>query len=312
MSLLKEMRHQSGLTQQDVAEEMSVDVRTVKRWEADDVPPERIVRHYRSLFDGSRQATQIGDGQAVSLERVMSIVPAPLQLTGRLAPLLGTLPNDEQFTILLGGASGAGKSTVALILAGELADHGAVLVASSEERLRTGTIGLRAKHAGIDPELIDVAEVRTMTDLESLLNDGDYSYVVIDSVTELGIDPDEAARLIRKHPETSFILIAQADASEKRTVGGARWRHFVDIRWWCERNERGQRIVRNLKNRFGPLVDHVSLDGGKSTARPVPGSRARPTLNEPDSKENNMDETYRWMVGRLEAELAESRQEVRE
>jgi DNA-binding XRE family transcriptional regulator/energy-coupling factor transporter ATP-binding protein EcfA2 len=312
MSLLSEMRHHNGWTQQDIANATTVDVRTVKRWEADDDPPDRIMRLYRSLFEDPKESIQTRDGQAVPLEHVMSIVPDPLPLKGRLAPVLGSLPNNEQFTILLGGASGAGKSTVALLLAGDLADHGAVLVATSEERMRTGTIGLRAKHAGIDPDLIDVAEVATMEDLDSLLNDGDYSYVIVDSITELGIDPEEASRLFQDHPDTSFILVVQADASEKKSVGGARWRHLVDIRLWCERDENGRRIVRNLKNRFGPRVDHIALDSGKGPSLPLQRSRTRTKPNEHEAKENDMDDTYRWMVGRLEAELAESRKEIRD
>ncbi|MCO6466740.1 MAG: hypothetical protein J5I53_09005 [Bradyrhizobiaceae bacterium] len=313
MSLLQDLRHQVGVTQQQVASAAKVDVRTVKRWEGEDDPPDRVVRLYQSLFADQEDSVMSSETQPMPLERVMTIVPDPLPLNGILAPLLGSLPRDEQFTILLGGASGAGKSTAALILAGDLADHGAVLVATSEERLRSGTIGLRAKHAGIDPDSIDVCEVMCIADLESLLDEGEHRFVIVDSITEVGLTPDEASRLLEAYPDVAFILVAQADATEKRTVGGARWRHLVDVRLWCERNDQGQRVIRNLKNRFGPQVDQVVLSKGNGPVQSTrTATKARTTKIKTQSQDGDMDDTAKWLVGRLESELAESRQEIRD
>lgn len=313
MSQLQNLRFQYGMTQQDIANIARVDVRTVKRWEAESDPPERIKALYRSLSKNNTENEPDVTTQPVSLEHVMSIVPDPLPLTGKLAPLLGSLPQDEQFTILLGGASGAGKSTAGLVLAGDLADHGAVLIATSEERLGSGTIGRRAHHADINPDLIDVAEVSSTDELRQILVEGDYSFVVIDSINELGIEAEEASLLFREFPDTSFVLVAQADATEKRTVGGARWRHICDVRLWCERDEKGRRLIKNLKNRFGPKVDHIILDKTVSSSRSL--ADTFPTETQPHNSptmEKNMDNTYRWMIAKLETDLSSAQQEIRD
>ncbi|WKZ78776.1 MAG: helix-turn-helix domain-containing protein [Candidatus Kapaibacterium sp.] len=321
MTTLKEQREQAGWTQADVAQHTGVDIRTIRRWEAANVPPRRVSLMYASIFgtpNVADDAEMHGDSSTVldgpvSISDVIQQQPDRLQISGPLAKLLGHLPQDRPFSILLGGASGGGKSSLALMLASTLAEHSSVLYCTSEERIDSGTIGIRAKQLEIDDVDIDVIEVDALDRIEEHLTDGPYRFCVIDSVNELEIGPADVIALMNDHRDISWILIAQADATEKATVGGARWRHLVDIRLWCEVDKDGKRTVRNLKNRFAPEVSYLTLHGGASTPliQPDKVKAPRPSKTQTHtSKEDKMPEYQDWIIRRLEVELDNARKET--
>ncbi|MDZ4746503.1 MAG: helix-turn-helix domain-containing protein [bacterium] len=314
---LKQQREAHNWTQRQFAEAAGVDTRTVKRWEAEVRPSLRTQLVYRTIFDaldslGPQGTHDVQDDAAPSPEpmniaEVIQHRPDPLLLRGPLATILGSLPQDRPFSILLGGASGAGKSTVALQISQVLADHGAVLYCTSEERISSGTIGTRAEHAGVNDADLDVVEVQAVDDVADSIMSGSYNFCVIDSINELGLGPDEVVELMEEHNTMSWIFIAQADATEKSTVGGARWRHLVDIRLWCEREKDGRRIVKNLKNRFAPTADHLVLAEAKTL--PQPPKKAK-TNFQTTSQGDTMNDQTAWIISRLETDLASAQREV--
>lgn len=321
MTTLKEQREQAGWTQADVAHHTGVDIRTIRRWEAANVPPRRVSLMYASIFGTPSVADDEemhGDSSTVldgpvSISDVILQQPDRLQISGPLAKLLGHLPEDRPFSILLGGASGGGKSSLALMLASTLAEHGSVLYCTSEERIDSGTIGIRAKQLGIDDVDIDVIEVDALEQIEEHLTDGPYRFCIIDSVNELEIGPADVIALMNDHRDISWVLIAQADSTEKATVGGARWRHLVDIRLWCEVDKDGKRTVRNLKNRFAPEVSSLTLHAGAPAPLRQPEKVKAPRSSQSQthtSKEDNMPEYHDWIIRRLEGELDNARKET--
>ncbi|MBK6420460.1 MAG: helix-turn-helix domain-containing protein [Ignavibacteria bacterium] len=310
--ILKQLRISLGLSQQQVADLLGVDVRTIKRWEADPNPPRRIKLLYASLRgDSEASGTEVVDGTVpMTMSSVIQHRPDCLELEGMFADFLGSLPLNRRFSILVGGASGAGKSSITLQITSALSRHGPVLYCSSEERIDTGTIGTRAEQVGVEDADIDVVEVSVIDDIRRHLSDGFYSYCVIDSINELVMSPAEAKVLMDEFPDVSFIFIAQADATEKATMGGARWRHLVDIRLWCEKDKEGRRIVRNVKNRFAPRVDELIVSGpSRPLSKPARGIKAD-SISPQDHKDDDMNDYSTWIITRLESDLATAHREI--
>lgn len=314
MSNIKQLRIDAGWTQADVAAHAQVDVRTVKRWESEARPPRRVELLYASLFnenatDDNQQRGQRTDaGQPIPLSEVVQIRPEPLELRGRLAPLLGSIPSGRAFSILLSGAAGAGKSSVAMMIASMLSEHGPVLYATAEERLDSGTIGIRAEHVGVEEADIDVAEVKTIGDVDEHLTDAVYEFCVIDSINEIGIEPTSMINLMSDHRTVSWILIAQADATEKASIGGARWRHLVDIRLWCERQANGARVIRNLKNRFAPQVDELMLSAPSRSSQTLRGRKEQSNIHK--QPKDVMVEHDNWYLAHLQAEIVSLKRQL--
>lgn len=309
---LKQQRGSNGWTQQEMADAAGVDLRTIKRWEAEDSPSRRVTLLYESLLSdsGTPEQDDVDGSIPMSISAVVKHRPDSLKLDGIYADLLGSLPMNRRFTILIGGASGAGKSSVTLKIGSVLSKHGPVLYCSSEERIDTGTIGTRAEQVGVENADIDVVEVRTTDDIKEHLTNGEYSYCVIDSVNELDLSPADALTMMKEHLAVSFIFIAQADATEKSTIGGARWRHMVDIRLWCERDKEGRRIVRNIKNRFAPRLDELVVSGpSKQFPLPKDGSHLTASTQQ-TNQEKEMNDYGSWIITRLETDLASAQREI--
>jgi DNA-binding XRE family transcriptional regulator len=316
MRSIQQLRVDAGWTQADLAEEAQVDTRTIKRWEAEEVPPRRVQLLYERLFSAETEQDQDDeDGLAdppdgpVPLSEVVQIRPEPLDLEGKLAPILGSIPSGRAFSILLSGASGAGKSSVAMMIASMLSEHGSVLYATAEERLDSGTISIRAEQVGVVDADLDVAEVRSVREVDEHLQAFDYSFCVLDSINELELDPATMIDLMSNHRDVSWVLIAQADATEKGSMGGARWRHLVDIRLWCERAPDGTRIVRNLKNRFAPQLDELVLSGPTRPPKRERKKVASQSIATQPHEEPMVDHST-WLISRLESELAALQRKV--
>jgi DNA-binding XRE family transcriptional regulator len=313
---IRSLRERNDWTQEQMAEHIGVSARTIRRWESDMQPPILSRRIYEAVFAQHVQQEQPPQSnqmtKPIPISDVIDQRPEMLKVEGPLAPLLGRLPLDRPFSILLGGASGGGKSSAALLLAQLFAKHGLVLYCTSEERIDSGTIGIRAQQLGIDDDNIDVVEISTLEDMREHLGEYDYSICVVDSINELDVTPQDVIDLMRDNPDTSWILVAQADATEKSTVGGARWRHLVDIRLWCEVDKDGVRVVRNLKNRFAPTATEIRLSAGQHV--PIRKKRPHPTSQETNSQpeEDKMSDYHDWIIRRLESDLAQARAEASE
>lgn len=140
-----------------------------------------------------------------------------LGFTGKWLDFMGD--PSPGFRAMVFGKPKFGKSTLCVEFAGYLArNHGKVLYVAKEERLnRTLQDKLNnAKHPNLD-----VASV--------LPNDlTRYKFVFLDSVTKLGLSPDDLSRLNALKPAISFIEVYQVTKSG-RFRGANSFQHDVDM-----------------------------------------------------------------------------------
>jgi DNA repair protein RadA/Sms len=168
--------------------------------------------------------------------------------------------------LVLGGEPGIGKSTLLLqALSGLSRDGGArVLYASGEESREQ--VAARARRLAIEIERVDVLETRRLEDVERALESGTYGAVVIDSMQAISAaDVDSDAGSVRQVKLVADRLTALAKSSDLilwlvgqatkdgRIAGPLAAEHAVDTVLWFETDTSGgYRVLRAIKNRFGP------------------------------------------------------------
>lgn len=181
----------------------------------------------------------------------------------RLSPVcqgfLGNVPAAGQFTVLIAGPSGTGKSVLCLVLAKEFSRHGQVLYICAEESTKAGTIQIRARLMKLRSSRILMCETRSYDDVRRALTEHSCKFCFIDSVQELDVDNKTVQDLITDFPDVVFVFVAQVDWSEKHSLGSSTWRHRVDIRLWTDVDEDGVRYARNIKNRYAPSEQTMKL-----------------------------------------------------
>lgn len=185
-------------------------------------------------------------------------------------------------SVLIGGQPGIGKSTLLLQISQTVARD--VLYISGEESARQ--IALRAKRIGSSSPRI---KVLCETELEAILKHLEKSrpaLVVIDSIQtlqsqEIGPVPGtvnqikygsyEIADWCREH-ETPLFLVAHV-TKEGSIAGPKVIEHMVDTVLYFEEAEGGIRLLRAVKNRFGPVnevgVFAMGAEGLKSVDDPA-------------------------------------------
>ena len=173
--------------------------------------------------------------------------------------------------VLIGGEPGIGKSTLLLQAARSLASrNGRVLYVSGEESLRQ--VRLRAERLGaVTPGLLVLAE----TDPESAAEEAGRlapDAVVVDSVQAMTTASTPAAagsvaqvraaalHLQRLAREKEIPVVLIGHVTKDGTLAGPKsLEHVVDVVLSFEGDRaRGRRVLRGLKNRFGP-IEEVAL-----------------------------------------------------
>lgn len=160
-----------------------------------------------------------------------------ISLAPRLHDLIGEPENP--FKILIHGLPGSGKTTLAMRIAHSLAEYNQmqVLFVSAEEGIsfkakkRLDQLGLYSPNMYLSAELPS--------------NLQPYDVVAIDSITTLGISPEELRDLFRNNPSVSFILISQSTKSGTAR-GSLEYEHDADITIRCD-----SMVAYVVKNRFG-------------------------------------------------------------
>ena len=166
--------------------------------------------------------------------------------------------------ILLGGEPGVGKSTLLLQVGGSLADRGGtVLLVSAEESV--GQVGLRASRLGISNDAILLSSER---DVDAIIEAGRSvkpDLLVVDSIQtigarEVGGTPggvaqvrESVARLVHFSKESGVPVVLIGHVTKDGAIAGPKLvEHTVDVVLYLEGDmERGLRMLRGLKNRFG-------------------------------------------------------------
>ncbi len=148
---------------------------------------------------------------------------------------------SQPFFSMVFGMPGSGKSTFNILFAKYVANglDLKVLYIASEEGF---TYTLREKFERLDAfsEKIDIA-YRLPANIK------EYDFIFIDSVNELGFDPDEVGKLIMKgrQHQTSIVFIYRA-TKDGKYKGLSENEHLVDVSIKVENG-----LTLNQKNRFG-------------------------------------------------------------
>jgi len=174
--------------------------------------------------------------------------------------------------ILMGGDPGIGKSTLLLQAAARIASAGgAVVYVSGEEA--AGQVRLRAERLGLGKAPVSLASATNVRDILTTLGEMDApALLVIDSIQTMHSDQIEGApgtvsqvrgcafELIRYAKENSTALVLVGHVTKDGTIAGPRvLEHMVDVVMAFEGERSHQyRILRSLKNRFGP-VDEIGV-----------------------------------------------------
>jgi len=176
-----------------------------------------------------------------------------LNLSSMFSFVMGGLPSNKQWTMLLHGLAGSGKSTFALLLAKELTRFGNVLYGNFEEGVGI-TLQAKLKLTKLkDNKKIHFINPNTETEFWKLLDTRIYKFAIVDSLSHIASQEKQVSDFwlkVRERKDTSFIFICHALKSkdgktETNYRGASTLGHIVDI------NQRVvDGVVWNDKNRL--------------------------------------------------------------
>lgn len=147
------------------------------------------------------------------------------------------------FTAMVFGKPKMGKSYLCVDFAGYLArNHGTVLYVANEEKL-DATLQMKLNDKDVKHENLFVSDYLP-EDLSK------YQFVILDSVNNLGLSPQDLQMLKRKNPGESFIFIFQT-TKEGKFKGANSYQHDVDV--VIEVPERGKAVQFGRFNQGGEL-----------------------------------------------------------
>lgn len=132
---------------------------------------------------------------------------------------------DIRFSTLIRGEAKSGKSTYAAKFAQYISQFGRVLYVSAEERLKSKTLQQRLNHCGVTSEKIRFVHEKDVKNIEQLVKNGGYRFVIIDSVqhVQMSYNDFEDMRFKFKKRKLSWHLIMQMG------VDITKWKHEVDV-----------------------------------------------------------------------------------
>lgn len=174
--------------------------------------------------------------------------------------------------ILMGGDPGIGKSTLLLQAAASIARRGQDVVYVSGEEA-AGQVRMRASRLGLVDAPIQLASETSVRDILTTLGGMQApAMLVIDSIQTMHSDTIEGApgtvsqvrgcafELIRYAKENGVALVLVGHVTKDGSIAGPRvLEHMVDVVMSFEGERSHQyRILRALKNRFGP-VDEIGV-----------------------------------------------------
>lgn len=174
---------------------------------------------------------------------------------------LGNLPRTAQFTMLLYGAGGTGKSTLSLKLADLFAkqNNARVLYNANEEPIATGTLKLRLDLLNINDKRIEFLDTALFSAVLQYLKTGRYKYCFIDSVNNFDVPDTDVLQLQYLFPEVSFVFLSQVNKSGK-AKSDEELKHLVYAVYKTERDMKtGVRRAILEKSRYGATMREMTI-----------------------------------------------------
>lgn len=181
-----------------------------------------------------------------TIDEMMKIRIKPLQLSSQWRMILGNLPSDEQWKMMIFGYSQSGKSSFAMKVANILSGHGLVLYNAAEEKISTGTITERMRRMNVYSKNIKIFQNEELEPLKEKLRSGEYKYCIIDSVNKLSMTQRELLEVFylpKEFRNVSFIFINHGDKEMKNYIGPAALQNLVDVA--IEMNKGDIKVVKN-------------------------------------------------------------------
>ena len=164
-----------------------------------------------------------------------------LGFTGKWLELIGD--PSTNFTAMVFGKPKMGKSYLSVDFAGYLArNHGKVLYVAKEEGLDY-TLQQKLNDKNVKHPNLFVASILP-SDLSA------YDFIFLDSVTKLGLTPEDLNNLRKQNPSKSFIFIFQS-TKEGNFRGANAFQHDVDV--VIEVPEKGKAVQMGRFNQGGEL-----------------------------------------------------------
>lgn len=162
-------------------------------------------------------------------------------LKGKWYHLIGD--PSPNFKAMVSGKPKLGKSTLCIEFAGYLArHHGKVLYVAKEEGLDL-TLQQKLNDKDVAPPNLDVASVLP-DDLAP------YDFIFIDSVTRMGLKPEELNRLEQAYPTKAFVYVFQT-TKDGKFRGANAFQHNVDV--VIDVPEKGKAVQMGRFNQGGEL-----------------------------------------------------------
>lgn len=185
-------------------------------------------------------------------------------------------------SILLGGEPGVGKSTLLMHVAGAVAEAGGrVVLATAEES--AGQVAMRARRLGIDSTQVVILADHRLDAITSAAAELRPDLLVVDSIQT--VQSESAAghaggigqvrecglQLVRFAKEHSVPVALVGHVTKDGSIGGPKQlEHMVDVVLYLEGDpDRGLRLLRGLKNRFGPTQETGLFEMGERGLRQV-------------------------------------------
>ena len=173
----------------------------------------------------------------MTAEQVAKMEFEKLPLSGKWSSLIGQPATN--FDMMIFGQPGGGKTTFLLSFAHYLATNfGSVLYVSGEEYNSAPLTDKLNKLPSLPKKLHFVKDLRNIPI-------GNYQFVILDSITDLGIDLISYKTMRESYPDTAFILILQT-TKDGKFKGGKEWEHEVEIA-----GEVDNGVITIYKNRYG-------------------------------------------------------------
>ena len=186
-------------------------------------------------------SSRIPDETIMNSVDVLKLNFKKLGFKGKWLDLIGNPSKD--FTAMIYGKPKMGKSYLSVDFAGYLArHHGTVLYVAREEGI-DDTLQEKLKDNDVSHPDLDVSNYLP----EDLSR---YDFVFLDSVTKLGMSPEDLDALKRKYPDKGFIYIFQS-TKEGNFRGNNEFQHDVDI--VIEIPEKGRAVQFGRFNQGGEL-----------------------------------------------------------
>jgi DNA repair protein RadA/Sms len=183
---------------------------------------------------------------------------------------------------LIAGQPGIGKSTLLLQLASLVAQDHRVLYVSGEESEHQ--VGMRAQRLGVaGAEHLQLATTNVAEDVAATVADGQYDFVVVDSIQTMTVAAVAAAPgSVSQITNSTAVLVAAAKASntamfvvghvtkEGSIAGPKVLEHIVDVVLQLEGDAYGGfKVLRATKNRFGPTSEAAIMEMDEHGLHPV-------------------------------------------